>query len=287
MALPLDQRVFVPHGIPDLFSIMKRRPDCLIWAGGTYIGTSPIARLDARSRDLISLHRIEELTRIFRTDRYLELGATVTLDRILRLSDRLTPPSLKQAILATVPAPARSLATIGGNLCIPHELLTLLPWAAAIDARLEIRRQGAVRFIAAGKLMNSLGEPALDIGEVLTRIRIPIGRWNHQVFRRIERDEATGSPALAICGLAAIHKDVIEDIRICHAFSNSQWHVWAPHDAELIGQRLPLSAKVISTYAALVSRSLLAVAPGNDELLVYRIAAVVDWYLRSLPSNIE
>ena len=276
-----DQRVFIPQSLPDLFSIMKKRPDCMIWAGGSYIGSSALARLDSRSRDLISLQRIEELQRIFRTDRYLELGAAVTLDRILRLSSRFLPTSLGQAILATVPAPARNLATLGGNLCIPTELLNLLPWAGTIDARLEIRRQGSVRFVSAGKFMGPQGEPSLEIGEVLTRIRIPLGRWNHQVYRRL--DAEADSPTLAFCALAEVHKELIEDLRISYGFTNQQWYLFPSLEAELIGRRLPLPAKEIAHYAHLIARELLPLAPRADELLAWRLDAVITSFLNTLP----
>ncbi len=277
-----DQRVFVPQSIPDLFSIMKKRPDCMIWAGGTYIGTSPIARLDSHSRDLISLQRIEELKRIFRTDRYLEFGATVTLDRILRLSPHFLPSSLRQAVLATVPAPARSLATLGGNLCIPTEMMSLLPWAGTIDARLELRRQGSVRFLPASRFIGPGGEPALEIGEVLTRIRIPIGRWNHQVFRRIGGEGPPDLPILGFCALAEVHKGLIEDLRISYAFSNYQWYLFPALDAEWIGHRLPVQVKELLSYTSKISRELLPLAPRSDELMTWQLEAVIQWFFNAL-----
>jgi CO/xanthine dehydrogenase FAD-binding subunit len=278
-----DQRVFMPQGIPDLFSIMRKRPDCMVWAGGTWIGTSDIARLDARSRDLISLQRIDELKRIFRTDRYLELGATVTLDRILRLSERFLPASLRQAILETVPAPARSLATLGGNLCIPTETLNLLPWAATMDVRLEVRRQGGVRFIPAARLYGAGGEPGLAIGEILTRIRIPTGRWNHQSYRRLGGKPGVSPPLLGFCGLADVVKGQIEDLRISYAFTNSQWYIFPSLDAEWVGKRLPASPKDIAVYGERIARELLPLAAGDQELLAWHLEAVLAWFFHELP----
>lgn len=281
-----EQRVFIPQSIPDLFSILKRRPECLIWAGGTYIGSNPIARVDAHNRDLISLHRIEELKRIYRTDRFVDLGATVTLARMLRLDEQLLPPSLRQAILGAVPAPARSLATLGGNLCVGGEMLNLLPWLAIADARLEIRRQGSVRTIQAGKFMTAHGQPGLEVGEILTRIRIPLGWWNHQVYRRIDADPEQGTPALALCGLAEIHKDVIEDIRIGLIESNLHWQVLPSADTALVGRRVPLSEREVLAYAALAKRGLQDAGRLADPLQEHRVENLAVWYLRSLPRDL-
>ena len=282
----VEQRVFIPQSIPDLFSILKRRPECMIWAGGTFIGSNPIAKLDSNSRDLISLQRIDELKRIYRTDRFIDLGATVTLERMLRLNESLLPASLRQAILTSVPAPARSLATLGGNLCISGTMLNLVPWMAIADARLEIRRQGSTRTTPANKFMTPHGQPGLEVGDILTRIRIPLGWWNHQVYRRIPADNDNQTPALAFCALAEIHKDIIEDIRIGFILSNMNWQVFPAADAALVGRRLPLSERDILAYAAGARKNMLDMGSINNALLEYRIEHLAAWYLKTLPRDL-
>ena len=281
-----EQRVFIPQSIPDLFSILRRRPECIIWAGGSFIGSNAIARLDSQSRDLISLQRIDELKRIYRTDRFIDLGATVTLERMLRLEAQLLPDSLRQAILTSVPAPARSLATLGGNLCVNGELLNLLPWMAIADARFEIRRQGSTRTVAANKFMTGHGQPGLEMGEILTRIRIPLGWWNHQVYRRIDAGHDHQTTALAFCGLAEIHKDLIEDIRVGYLFSNLRMQVFPAADTSLIGHRLPLSEREIQSYATQARKNLRDDGQPVDSLLDYRIGHLAEWFLKGLPRDL-
>lgn len=284
--MAVEQRVFIPQSIPDLFSILKRRPECMIWAGGTYIGSNPIATLDSHSRDLISLQRIDELKRIYRTDRFIDIGATVTLERMLRLHELLLPVGLRQAIMASVPSPARSIATLGGNLCISGEMLNLVPWMAIADARFEIRRQGASRTTPAAKFMTSHGQPGLELGEILSRVRIPLGWWNHQVYRRINVDGDNQTPAIAFCALAEIHKDVIEDIRIGFILSNMNWHVFGASDTGLVGRRLPLSDKDIVAYAGQARKNMIETGLRSTPLLEYRIEHLASWYLKTLPRDL-
>lgn len=280
-----EQRVLIPQSLPDLFGILKRRPESMLWAGGTYIGTNSLARLDARNRDLVSLRMIEDLSRIIRTDRFLDIGAMVSLERILRLSPQLLPFGLKQALIATVPAPTRSLATLGGNLCIPGEMLTLLPWFAAMDGRLELRRQGSGRFEPAGRFLNEAGVPDLEIGEILTRIRIPLGRWNHQCYRRVD---ASGlCPSFAIIAFAEVHKDIVEDLRICIAFSNRTWFIHAEADSGLVGERLPLSDREISDYCEASLKETRDEDFEVEGLLEHRYRNLIAWFLRALPRGLE
>ena len=259
----------------------------MIWAGGTFIGTNSIARLDSRSRDLISLQRIDELKRIFRTDRFLDLGATVSLERILSLGDGVLPPGLRQAIVATVPAPARSLATIGGNICVHGEILNLLPWFATIDARLELRRMGGSRFLPAKQFIGPNGDPALEVGELLTRIRVPLGWWNHQMYRRIDGEKDQNTPTISFCGLAEIHKDLIEDMRLSWCFSNMRWFTFPSLDAELIGRRFPLPEKDVSQYAAEIMHKIREEGPPVSPLLEHRLTQLAIWFLTSLPRDRE
>lgn len=272
----------IPQSLPDLLTILRRRPDCIIWAGGTWLGTSSLGLLEMERHDIIGLGKIEELGRIYRTDRFTDIGCLCTLERLLRLDPKIIPPGLQQAILATVPAPTRSLATIGGNLCLPARKLSLLPWMAAADARLELRRQGSVRHVTAGRFLGHDGEPSLLPGELLTRIRIPLGRWNHESFRRMEADPDTGHPLVAFVGFASIQKDRLEESRILVAFSNREHIVFTNPDAELTGLKLPLSERVVQLYLQQASQILQERMSELSAVATHRILMGMTSYLYNL-----
>lgn len=246
-----EPRIMIPQNLPDLLAILRKRPDCVIRAGGTWLDTNGLGDLEMERHDMIGLGRIEELGRIYRTERFTDIGGLVTLERLLRLDPSIIPPGLQLAAAGTVPAPTRSLATIGGNICLPVRKLNLLPWMVISDARMEVRRQGSVRFLNANRFLGHDGEPALAPGEILTRIRIPLGRWNHQGYRRLQADPGTDQPLLALMILASIQRDRLEEVRIMAAFSNREMLRFTLADAELSGFRLPLQDRQIHGYLQL------------------------------------
>jgi len=278
-----DTRVLLPQSLIDLLTILKKRPDCHLWAGGTWLGHSSLARSYIDNHDVISLGKIEELTRIFHTDRFTDIGACCTLERLLSLESSVVPLGLKSAILQTVPSPARSLATLGGNLCLPLERLSLLPWVAASDARLEIRRQGSQRLISAQRLLGEDGDLSLQPGEILCRIRLPLGRWNQQYYRRIPLDKDSPQPFAALAGFAFLQKDRLEDIRICIACSNRSYIIFTNPDSELAGARLPLSEKTLNWYLSDARDLLKARFLDLSESSINRLLLLITSYLESLP----
>ncbi|MDR2133841.1 MAG: FAD binding domain-containing protein, partial [Treponema sp.] len=84
MAAPPNQ-VFFPTGFQELFTAWNRFPGAEPFAGGTgFIRGQgrPVLILPAV---ILSLDKLEELHRITRTERYLEIGAMVPLNRVIRL----------------------------------------------------------------------------------------------------------------------------------------------------------------------------------------------------------
>lgn len=296
-----ERRILLPQSLPDLLTILKRRESCRIWAGGTWLGP----RLDQdpgllQSEDLVCLSRIDELRRIYRTERFLDVGALCTLDRLVQLESSVVPVGLRQAILCSIPSPARNLATLGGNLAIPLEILSLLPWCAAADSRLEIRRQGGQRFLPVSRFLDEAGLPRLEPGEVISRIRIPMGRWNHQTYRRIglhqpldTQKPQTAAPGLARPGpgprqvafmvFAQTNKDRLEDIRLCLAFSNLRTLSFSTINGDLAGQRLPLGAKTVELHSSQALGVLNQRFPSLDPVDLDRIRLMFQAALEHLP----
>ena len=84
MAEPLSQ-VFFPMNFQELFSAWNRFPDAVIYAGGTELIRSQRKRIPKLPKNIISLGKLDELHKISRTERYVELGAMVKLSQIINL----------------------------------------------------------------------------------------------------------------------------------------------------------------------------------------------------------
>ena len=77
--------IHTPANLAEYSQTVLRYPNVQIWAGGTNIMTRPKS-YPSRSTDseIVYLKGIEELKKITRNDRMIEIGATVTLDSILK-----------------------------------------------------------------------------------------------------------------------------------------------------------------------------------------------------------
>ncbi|MDR2181161.1 MAG: FAD binding domain-containing protein, partial [Treponema sp.] len=172
--------VLRPFSLNELFILWERYPDAAPYGGGTGICGTELPD------NILLLEGIEELGRITRTERYLELGAMVRLSEIIALgknaqrnamiSDALTLPLLHTAVPAV-----RNLATIGGCVISGGDALAAM---TALDARYELRGARQARWISAARFA-VLGS-ALARHELLTRIRIPLEQWDYTIPYKFE-----------------------------------------------------------------------------------------------------
>ena len=71
--------VFTPKTVSEAIANKLKNPDARFWAGGTYIMSRPNFYPNPDQRDIIALSGIQDLSRIYHADRYLEAGAMVTI----------------------------------------------------------------------------------------------------------------------------------------------------------------------------------------------------------------
>jgi CO/xanthine dehydrogenase FAD-binding subunit len=220
----LYNQVFHPTGFSEFFSFWNKFPDAVPFAGGTSLlrgGTvvhqnnesNPVYReLPELPANILSLEKIDELGRITRTERYLEIGAMVRLTEIIDLG-KTVPDAFTETLKGIAGPQVRNLATIGGNLCVSGDAAALL---AALDARYELRSAAGSRWVSA--LRFSQVSDGLKPQELLTRIRVPLDEWNYTVYHKflpLNTDNEGGVLLLLI----KIQKGTLEKIQVVFAGS--------------------------------------------------------------------
>jgi CO/xanthine dehydrogenase FAD-binding subunit len=221
MAVQYNQ-VFQPSGFSEFFSFWNKLPDAVPFAGGTSLirggsiahpnrESGPVYReLPELPVNILSLEKIEELCRITRTERYLEIGAMVRLSEIIGLG-KTVPDAFTETLKGIAGPQIRNLATIGGNLCVSGDAAALL---AALEARYELRSAGGSRWISA--LRFSSPTDGLKHQELLTRIRIPLDEWNYTVYRKFLPPN-TDSEGGVLLLLIKIQKGILTNIQVVFA----------------------------------------------------------------------
>lgn len=213
-----EARVFRPKSLNGTLRLYARNPDSLLYAGGTEI----IRRVQRGSRrvfafppKVIYLGNVQELNRISRSQRFLDIGSALDLSRILKLGRNVLPPVLFEPLSGIATPAVRNLATLGGNICVRSCRGDSLPALSVIDAQLELRTAGSTRWTSVGSFLNERGRPELRSGEILIRIRVPLEEWDFALFRKVGGSQRLEGDALSLAGVARFPKGRLEVLHFC------------------------------------------------------------------------
>jgi CO/xanthine dehydrogenase FAD-binding subunit len=236
---PALNQVFFPSSFQELFSTWSRFPEATPFAGGAELIRGQGKRVPVLPKTILSLENLEELSRITRTERYLEIGAMVRLNEIIHFG-KIVPEILTRCFMGIAGPQIRNIATIGGNICNPSRRGDAAAPMAALDAHYEIRSAQSSRWIAASRFSGLAGFSPLAPQELLTRIRIPLEQWNYSLYRKFNVRRG-GEPGDVIIFILRNQKNILEDMRV--VFSGNSIFREKNSEALLIGKKLPLDRK--------------------------------------------
>jgi CO/xanthine dehydrogenase FAD-binding subunit len=272
----LASDVHFPKDLGEALDTMRRHPGILVFAGGTDILREQGGRGLSLPPELMCVQDIPELRRAGLTERFLEIGAAVTLAELLELGETALPPLLAEAVHGIGNPAIRNLATLGGNLAAGSRFMDSWPALACLDGLVELRDQGGATWMNVNRFVGAEGQPSFPKGGLLTRVRVPLERWDAWALRKVgPRDYP--SPDTAVFAFAArIEKGMLAEVRIAFAGESA---LRSPGlDASMIGRILPLSARESSLIAA----EYRARAKGLPEGLALQFGALVDGALGML-----
>jgi CO/xanthine dehydrogenase FAD-binding subunit len=242
--------VYFPDTLGELLQLYRREPQALLYAGGSYLLSQRTTRFAVFPPVVISLQDVEELRRVARTERYVEIGAALPVRQILKLGKNNIPLALYSALRNIGPPAVIGLATLGGNIAVPGRTLTAVPVLSLLESRVELRRQGSNRWVPVGRMHRSGGTLELEPGEVITRIRIPLQPWTLQLFRKFGSELAPDSEPLSFCGLVRSSNGIVEELRIIGSAGQPDTIRNKEMESELVGRRLPFGHRDIRTAVA-------------------------------------
>jgi xanthine dehydrogenase FAD-binding subunit len=276
-------RVFLPSTLAEFHATAARFPDARIIAGGTDVLRHQAGARIRLPPNVIHVRNIDEIRQAARTERYLELGAAMTLTDALELGENIVPPVLFSALNGVAVPGIRNLATIGGNLLCPSRRLDLFAPMSVLDARIEIRGNSTLRWLPLNRLIGSDGVPELAAGEIVAHVRIPSESFDLNLYRKIGSRHYPEEYSGAFCCCAKTSRGMLTDFRL--AFAGERFIRDRDVENSITGKGLPFSERdtesVLDAYREELDGELL----GNP--LRQRLVNLVAWALSYLTEKVN
>lgn len=243
--------VHSPRNIMELIQTRKRYPTAILWSGGTSIMGKEHPYPYKTSNDIIYLGKVQELLRINRTERYLEIGSQVSIEQLLTVGQHILPPLFARACETIGSSIIRGQATIGGSLCIKDYRLNIAGALSVLDTLVEIRGlQSGSRWIPMLRLYNSSGNLILNPGDIVTRIRIHFENAKYQYFKAVGRPFFEPESSVIFCVFSKPEKATLLEYRFSLTFPNSGIFKSRELESLVTSNDLPLTGKEILQTSA-------------------------------------
>ena len=182
--------IHVPQSLSEYSQTALRYPNARIWAGGTSIMSREKSYPSRETNpEVVYLASIEDLRKISRNDRMIEMGAMVTLNEILRGHRSFLPKILTQNIESIGSPLLTGRATIGGATATTNPMTTIPGTLITLGANAEVRtlkkKTVKSKWTPLSQLVNVLknGQIALPQRALITRIRVSLASLDYTYFR--------------------------------------------------------------------------------------------------------
>jgi carbon-monoxide dehydrogenase medium subunit len=225
--------------VQEAVSLLQEHPEAQVLAGGHSL--IPLMKLRlATPGALVDIGRVSEMTGIEQTNGTIRIGA-LTTHRMLETSELLREkcPLVAEAAAEIGDRQVRNKGTIGGNLAHADPGSDLPGVVRALDATLKLVGPGGERSVAAADFFVGLLTTAIQPGEILTAIEVPVlGDNTGSAYLKFEHP-ASG---YAICGAAAVvtlaDDGTCQEARLAFNGVSTTPHRAGEVEAELVGKVL-------------------------------------------------
>lgn len=227
---------YFARNIPEIFQQMSSISNLSVLGGCT---TFAVQKKPFPEENLC-IRNIEELKKLEKKERFLEIGSEVTLSELEALGKNNLPATVFEAVKSVANPFVRNLATIGGNLCAPDFFYTMYAPLLALDANLEFQSENGTSVMSMYKFQK------VPENSILSKVRIPFYDWNVAIFKRVGPVNLIDENSASFVFLADSNKSQISQLKIAFA------GIFRFRDTELenrlIGAHLPLSESTISEF---------------------------------------
>jgi xanthine dehydrogenase small subunit len=210
-----DRKFFAPQNSDEMARLLGDYPQATILAGGTDVGLW-VTKQHKELEVVIYTGRVSELKLQHVSDSHLEIGAAVSLTDAMQLIIEHFP-TLEELFLRFASPPIRNAGTLGGNIANGSPIGDTMPALLVMNASLVLRKGDDRRTLPLNDFYIAYQETALQPGEFVEKILIPLPVDGAQVecykvSKRFDQDIS------AVCGAyrLVLNGGKVADIKIAY-----------------------------------------------------------------------
>jgi CO/xanthine dehydrogenase FAD-binding subunit len=236
---------FLPQSLDEATRLLAEHDvSLLVMAGGTI--AMPLINEGISLPEKVMGLRRAGLNYVRRSNGRLEIGATTTLTEVLGLG---AIPLLQQAARNVGGWTVRNMGTVGGNFFAPPPAGDLAVALLALDAQLKLVSQSRQRTIPIAQFYTGFMTNALQPGELLAEIQVPIPK-GRTAYMKYGRKHANTPAVVTVAAHVVLNGARVEAARI--ALNAAGPHPIRATNAEaaLVGSTLDESSVATAAAAA-------------------------------------
>ncbi len=198
--MPVEPPVVSPTTLAEAYALLQAAPHRPM-AGATDLLVQITGEIGTLPERVLDLWRLDELRGIRIVNGALELGALTTYTEIRRSPFCAAhAPGLVAAAATIGAAQIQQRGTLGGNAMNASPAGDTLPVLLAMDAELVIGGPAGERTVAAATFWPAYRQTAVQPGELLVRVRLPLVGGRQVRFRKVgtRRAQAISKVVLAL-----------------------------------------------------------------------------------------
>lgn len=272
--------VYTPKTLSELIADMAKNPDAVLLGGGTDLLSVKDYKNNLLGCDAILTSQVAELSRVYHSERYLELGSAVTIQQLLTTGAIFLSKEVYNAISNIATSVLRNQITIGGALFTRDKRYELAAVFSAIGVTCELkiltrskrdsrRVRTSTRWVSADKLYNEDGSLIFDKDVVVTRVRIPSTSEYSQVFRTLGNPKHGSSSSVIFAYQYSMPQGIIVNPSLCIAFPSGG--MITDFDSAVTSISFPIKAKDVESSIAVLKEIITERCPNISEIQLVRV----------------
>lgn len=174
-----NKSLFLPSKLSEALIAKSADKDIRLVAGSTDIGVV-VNKGKLSTPKAMALYHIEELGKISHDDKFITVGATVTLTEFEEYVESHFPDMAKMLHIFASPQ-IKNQATLIGNIVNASPIADTIPFLLASDTAVELQSDKGSRDVILKDFYVGYKKLNIDPSEIVTRVRIPVLAKNEKI----------------------------------------------------------------------------------------------------------